>query len=140
MKNKKSTILLILPFILILSLFGCSPKSKYKRTALEPVNKLVNILYFNNGTYEEYKGVFTNPNNAFTKEKFNQFRKNPDKSSFKYGATSAEEVMKHMKAGIEDSNLVTVYYLEDPEKTKEADAAMQWKVENKDGKWLLKND
>lgn len=140
MRKKRNLILILCLSIVTFILSSCGVKSEHKGTALEPVDKLVRILYFNEGKYKDYKEMFTKPENAFTEEQFNEFRKNPDKSSFKYGAASPEEVIKHMKAGIESSNLVTVYYLEDPVKTKETDAAMQWKVENKDGKWLLKND
>lgn len=140
MKKKRNFILILCLCIVTFILSSCGVKSEHKGTALEPVDKLVRVLYFNEGKYKDYKDVFTKPENAFSEDQFNEFRKNPDKSSFKYGAASPEEVIKHMKAGIENSNLVTVYYLENPEKTKEADAAMQWTVENKDGKWLLKND
>lgn len=140
MNKRRKLILILCLSIFAFILSSCGAKSEYKGTALEPVDKLVRVLYFNEGKYEDYKEVFTKSENTFSEEQFNEFRKNPDKSSFKYGAASPEEVMKHIKAGIEDSNLVTVYYLEDPEKTEESDAAMQWKVENKDGKWLLKND
>lgn len=112
----------------------------YQGTALEPLNKLINILNFNNGTYSDYTSVFTNPKLAFNEEDFNNFRKNPDKSSFKYGANSAEEIMSHVKPVAQDSKLVTLYYLEDINKTDESKALMQWRVENREGKWLLKND
>ncbi|MCY6370984.1 hypothetical protein [Clostridium ganghwense] len=140
MQNKRKSILFVVISILALNLFGCAPKSKYKGTVLEPIDKLVNVLYFNTGTYSDYKAIFTNPDTALTEEEFNNFRKNPDKNEFKYGTDSPDEIMSHIKAIPENDNLATVYYLEDVNKTDESESSMQWKVENKAGKWLLKND
>lgn len=140
MKIEKSYILLLTSIILAFTLMACNITSSREKSALEPVNKLISTLYFNKGSYEDYKNLFTNPQFAFNEDQFNSFRKNPDKTSFKYGNNSTEEIMQHMKAVPEDANLVTVYYLEDVDKTEISKALLQWRVENKDGKWLLKND
>ncbi|QGU95854.1 hypothetical protein GOM49_12770 [Clostridium bovifaecis] len=140
MINKRKSTWLILAFILILSLGGCGTKTKHENSSFEPINKLISILYFNKGTYEDYKALFTNSSLAFSENQFNEFRKKPDKSSFKYGANSSDEIMSHMKAVPNDANFATVYYVEDVDKSDESKAPLQWKVENRDGKWLLKND
>lgn len=138
MKNKNISIAVI---IIILILFGIffAVNNKYKNTPLEPVNTLINVLYFNKGTYDDYKNIFTKPSNAFKEKDFNEFRKNPNKKQFIYGSNSSSEIMKHVKSEVNGNN-GTVYYLKNINSKNEIKSAFSWKVEKVNGKWLLKNN
>ncbi|WMJ80785.1 hypothetical protein RBU49_00645 [Clostridium sp. MB40-C1] len=140
MKKFKSHVVLLFLILTTFTLIGCLGKSQYKSTALEPVETLIKTLYFNKGNYKDYKAIFTNPNNAFNEDQFKKFREKPDKTAFKYGANSLEDIVKHMKLENVNETSAVVYYVEDVNKTDKSKALMQWKVEKRDGKWLLKND
>ena len=142
--NKKYywVISIIVTVIILIVLIPTYKKSNYIGTPLEPINKLVKISYFGKGSYEDYKKLLLNPNVALSEEEFKESRKyiNPEEE-FKYGAKNKNEVMKNMKF-IQDKNnknLGKVYYVKDTNDSN-IDSSLYWVIENKDGKWLIKND
>lgn len=111
-----------------------------EKEALKAVEKLVKITYFKEETYEDYKALFTNPEKALSKEKFENFRKTSNvKDKFKYDYESIDGIMKHMKT-VKDNKNMKVYYLKDVNSKEGMEDASYWKLVEKDGKVLIRND
>lgn len=138
MKKKNIVITALIVFIAVTT-FTIYKLTSYRTGPLEPAYKLVNTLYFNNGTYEDYKTLFTSSKNSFTEKQFNAFRKSPTIKDFKYGSSSVKEIMSHMKT-VQNGDKATIYYLKDVNDKNEMKTAMKWNVEKSNGKWVLKNN
>ena len=96
--NKKIIIPIILVVAIIAIVAFMNRKPNYTNTALEPIEKLVQVQYFKDGTHEEYQSLFTNPEGTLAKGIFEEFRKSSKpEDTFKYGAKDPKQVMKHMK-------------------------------------------
>ncbi len=114
--------------------------AKSEDEAKNTIKKLVSVLYFKNGSYDDYKVLFTDSEKAMNETKFNEFRKSHTaKDKFKYDPESVESIMKHMKTVKTDKD-ITVYYLEDISDTKEMQSAIKWILVEKDNKTLIMND
>lgn len=135
--NKKISILILIIFATIFS-FGCSNKSEYTNTPLEPLEDLISIYYFDKGTYNEYKSLFGNKSNIVTKEVFDNYRsKNEPKDVFTSDFDSVSNVMKHMKVVQKDENNAEIYWIPNPEKDDVSKTSSYWIVTKQNGKWLL---
>lgn len=111
-----------------------------EKEALKTVENLVRVLYFKEKDYNAYKTLFTNPEKALNEEKFNTYREtHTAKDKFQYDNGSVEGIMKHMKAVKRDDGIY-VYYLKDVNNEKEVEDATHWKLVEKDGKVLMRND
>lgn len=109
-------------------------------TPLEPMYKLVKIQHFDEGTYADYKALFTDPKNVLTESQFDNYRKTHKSNDiFKYDADTINGVMKHMTAEKEKDDLYKVYYLKNVNDEKEKKTANYWLVIKKNNKWLLQN-
>lgn len=114
--------------------------AKSDKDALTTVKKLISVLYFKDGDYKEYKGLFTNPERALNETKFNEYRKDHSaKDKFPVDNETVDSIMKHMKAVKNDKN-ITVYYLKDINNEKEMQDALQWKLVEKGNKTVIRND
>ncbi|WP_446898489.1 hypothetical protein ACSVC9_00755 [Clostridium sp. LBM24168] len=142
--RKKGIIIGII--VIIIALIGSISYKTYTNkiqgigTPLEPIHKLVRIQYFDQGTYTEYKALFTDPKSVLIESQFESYRKNHKTNDFfKYGSDSINGVIKHMKVEKENDNLYKVYYLKNINDEEEKKTANYWIVAKKNGKWLLKN-
>src|SRR3712207_1858028 len=139
--NKKAIIIVVM-VILITLVGGISYKNKveYIGTPLEPMYKLIKIQYFNQGTYQEYKSLFTDQRNVLEENQFETNRKcRTAQDAFKYDSDTIKGIMKHMKLEKEKDNVYKVYYLKNVNNEKEKKSANYWMVIKKESKWLLKN-
>lgn len=110
-------------------------KTASDEESLNVVKSLIENLYFNKGSYSEYKAMFAFPDKVLKEDRYNEIRSNVNITE-KFGADykSADEVMKHMV--ITEGSQVTVVEFK-PNKDKES--TMKWNVLNKDGKTLIYN-
>ncbi len=119
------------------------PKYKPAKTeddAINTVKKLFGVLYFGEGNYKDYKALFTNPEDAMNEEKFNEYRKNVKvEEEFKYGSESIDSLIKHIRVEKNDKN-IKLYYMKDVNDEQEKLDARQWRLVEKDGKTLIRND
>ncbi|WP_434297421.1 hypothetical protein [Clostridium sporogenes] len=141
-KGKSKFIILGIIVILvgILSYTYYQKKQSFVNTPLEPIYKIVKIQNFKEGTYEEYKELFTNPNKVITKEQFEAYRNsNKSKDMFKYDGSSIKGIMKHMKSEEKDKDLYKVYYLKNVNDDNGKKDANYWMVVKENNKWVIKN-
>ncbi|NFB18516.1 hypothetical protein EXN25_10990 [Clostridium botulinum] len=142
-KGKNKFIILGIIIVVLLGVFSYNQyqkKAKFIGTPLEPIYKIVKIQNFKEGTYEEYKELFANPNKAITKEQFEAYR-NSNKSNdmFKYDGDSIKGIMKHMKSEEKGTDLYKVYYLKNVKDDNEKKDANYWMVVKENNKWIIKN-
>jgi len=136
-------IIILVAIVGILSYNSHRNKVQFIGTSRAPIYKLVKIQYFDEGTYADYKALFTDSKGILTQSQFEGYRKlKTAKQMFKYDSESINGVMKHMKSVMEgkNANLYKIYYLKDINSQKEIKTSSYWMVEKKDGKWLIKND
>ncbi|EQB88389.1 uncharacterized membrane protein YciS (DUF1049 family) [Clostridium punense] len=109
-------------------------KSVDEKVAEDTVKKLIDIVYFKQGTYEEYKSLFSLPDRVASKEKFEEAR---SKSSVveKFGKEyeNSEEIVKNFKVEKKDS-ITTVFF-----KSEDGEKESTWQVIEKDSKYLIYN-
>jgi FtsZ-interacting cell division protein ZipA len=110
-------------------------KTASEKESLDVVKSLIENLYFNKGSYSEYKSMFAFPDKVLKEDRYNEIRSNVNITE-KFGSDykSADEIMKHMV--ITEGSQVTVVEFK-PNKDKES--TMKWNVLNKDGKTLIYN-
>lgn len=101
---------------------------------------LIEILYFDKGTYSDYKSLFTNPEKTIDEDAFNKFRANPDFSDkFPYSEKNIVSIMQNIvieQVGQE----YRVYYVKEPKVKEIPPEATFWKFVQKDGNVLSRND
>ncbi|MGO5092829.1 hypothetical protein [Clostridium sp. LCP25S3_F10] len=143
MDKKKSKLIILGIVVVLLGVFTYShyqKKQKFIGTPLEPIYKVVKIQNFKEGTYDEYKALFSNPDKVITKEQFDAYRNsNKIKENFKYDNDSIKGIMSHMKSEEKNKDLYKVYYLKNVNDDKEKKDANYWMITKKDNKWLIKN-
>ncbi|MDU6877227.1 hypothetical protein ACQX0N_06340 [Clostridium tepidum] len=143
MNKRKSKFIILGIVIVLLAVFGYNQyqkKQKFIGTPLEPIYKVVKIQNFKEGTYEDYKALFSNPNKVITKEQFDAYRdSNKSKETFKYDNDSIKGIMSHMKSEEKDKDLYKVYYLKNVNDDNEKKDANYWIVVKENNKWLIKN-
>lgn len=144
MHNKKKLIGITVVVLVLAALIGSLSYyryvNKYKGTALEPMENMINSLYFNKGDYNSYSNSFTAPNKALNVQQFDQQKKTAKPSKeFRYGSKDTRDILSHMRV-VEKNNKALVYYLKDVKDDSELKKSSFWTIVKKDGKWLIKND
>ena len=111
--------------------------SKFK-PVLKPIEKYITTLYYDQGSYSEYKSSLLNPEKALDEASFDNVRKETTANDyFKYDSQTPEGMIKHM-IYIEKDNQIIVYYLKDINSKQEMKKAKTWTLEKKSGNWLIK--
>lgn len=143
MDKKKSKLIILGIVVVLLGVFAYShyqKKQKFIGSPLEPIYKVVKIQNFKEGTYDEYKALFSNPDKVITKEQFDAYRNsNKSKETFKYDNDSIKGIMSHMKSEEKSKDSYKVYYLKNVNDDKEKKDANYWMITKKDNKWLIRN-
>ena len=131
-------IVIIFSFIVLIRLFNDYNTNKPENKLL-PVKQLVQIFYFDKGTFEEYEKLFADSTKVGTRNDFNSFRDNKvPADEFPKDYNSVDSVMKHMKIKDIDSNTAEVYWMEDIKSNDFSKSPSYWVVVKNDGTWLLK--
>lgn len=138
---------LILAIILVVALIGTIfasvsvifGRQNKNNDVLEPVNKLISTLYYNQGSYNEYKSLFIQPNKALKEDSFNNVRKYTKVGDyFKYDSDNIKSLMKHMVV-VKNNDQAVVYYVKDTNSQEELKTAKSWALQYVDGKWKIKD-
>lgn len=131
MKNKIAILFIALWTLVFISACG-SAKSEYAGTPLEPVEKLVSILLFDQGTYEQYTALYADKNKAMPREAFDSYRSSNEPKGIK----SPADMMKYMQVVQKDENNADIYWIPDL-KDEKSKSKIYGSVIKKDDKWLL---
>lgn len=114
------------------SVTSCSSDDNAKQT----IRKLLSILYFNRGSYNEYKEMFIFKDRIMNEDKFNSYRKNSSakiKENFGKNYSDEDEIVNLLS--IKQDKNVTIVFLKEPDGT----SKMQWNVVEKQGKNYIYN-
>ena len=143
MNKRKNKFIILGIVVVLLGIFSYNhyqKKQKFIGSPLEPIYKVVKIQNFKEGTYEEYKALFSNPDKVITKEQFDAYRNsNKSKETFKYDNDSIKGIMSHMKSEEKSKDSYKVYYLKNVNDDKEKKDENYWMVIKKDNKWVIRN-
>jgi len=147
--NKKTIIYCILGAVLLVVFLSVityhqskDKDNKFHATPLAPVEKLISTLYFKQGTYSDYKTLFSNKNNVISEKEFKsyQFMGQPN-VIFPVDNDSVANVMKHMKQQQIDPNTVKVFWSKDLNGSANSleEATATWVMIKQNGKWYIGN-
>lgn len=143
MNKRKSKFIILGIVIVLIGIFSYKyyeNKQKFVGTPLEPIYKVVKIQNFKEGTFEDYKELFSDSSEVITKEQFETYRdSNKSKDMFKYDNDSIKGIMSHMKFEKQDKDLYKIYYLKNVNDNNEKSNANYWMVTKKNNKWVIKN-
>lgn len=130
---------IVLIIVLIIIYNNKANENKLHGTPIAPVEKLIGSLFFNQGTYTEYKSLFANESRVISESQFNEYKsKNKPEMTFPKDYSSVASIMKNMKQKQTDPNTVIVYWPVDPQETAE-NARVKWTVIKQNGKWFIRN-
>lgn len=129
----------LLVIVILFFVLYQSNQNKFNSTPLAVVEKLVSVLYFNQGTYADYKSLFADKSRVITEQEFNnyEYKGQPD-SKFPTDNDSVADVMKNMKEQQMDPNTVKVFWSTNPKDTAET-AQVKWAIIKQNGKWFIRN-
>ncbi len=125
---KKIVILLILLLFIVV---GCSSNaSKPEDAILLTVQSYVDVIYFENGTFEEFIELYANEKDAPTEEQLEQFISITNaRTAFK--TEDLNEVMQNMRVEILDEDNAVVYW------EYENTSNQKWELVKIDEEWKL---
>ena len=125
----------------LLMLVGCSGGFKVKTgTPLETAETFMNVYYFDEGTYEDYKQLYVDQDKVKSEDEFTKYREE-NKPSDTFGEAKIETVkdaLPHFKLKEIDENNAKVYFVEDVNDEAFKTAKFYWILEKQDDKWLMK--
>ncbi len=106
-----------------------------QESAFDAVVSYIGMIYFNEGTYEEFTQLYVDPDKAPKESTFDNFRK-ISKPEERFGSTDLASFKENLKVEEVDENSAIVYYVMKESDTKEQ-AVQTWEMALKDEKWYL---
>lgn len=147
----KKLSMMALFLVLALALAACSDKNEPAKEdsqkgnekadieeQIAVVEKFIDITYFDEGTYEDFKALYANPKDVNTEKEFNEFRKNNDpKQTFPIDSDKPEDIKKHLVAKKVDDQNAEVYWVKDLKDDKKEEATSVWAVTKVEDVWKI---
>ncbi|AXI01207.1 hypothetical protein DV702_16650 [Sporosarcina sp. PTS2304] len=143
----KKLLVMAMFLVLAVALAACSDKNEPAKgdspegdtqAQVAVIEKFIDITYFDEGTYEDFKALYADPENVNTKEEFDEFRKNNDpKQTFPIDSDKPEDIKKHLVVKEIDENNAEVYWVKDLKDEKKEEATSVWAVTKVDGEWKV---
>lgn len=114
-------------------------KDVNKERVLNTAEKFIEIVYFDKGSYKEFKSLYADQSKVNSEKDFNEYRKKNDAQNvFPRDYKNVESIKNHLVLNKVDKNNFEVFWSENKENKKVNKNIWYISITKADKKWLIK--